>query len=70
MNKEDLDKLISKLRIRAPEEIAKEIVSVQPIDSKIFKDLVESASSEEDLIREGYVPVDNQTKLLWHKLQK
>ena len=49
-----------------PDDFAKELLSVQPIDSKIFKNLLDCAMTEKQLVDEGYTPV-NSMKLLWYK---
>lgn len=59
--------LIKAIRNMVPQQIAEELVNVQPIDPKVFKDLYENACSEEQLIAEGYEPIDPQSKMLWVK---
>ena len=43
-----------------------EIISVQPMDQTIMKDLYNASKSEEDLKAEGYKPV-SRLGLLWIK---
>lgn len=57
---------VNELRKKLPEDLAKEIVSVQPMPNDIVKELLENSKSENDLIREGYEPV-SRFKLLWIK---
>jgi hypothetical protein len=51
------------------EDIAREIISVQPMDraGAAFMEILQAAKSEEELIAEGYEPVDPQTRLMWIK---
>lgn len=45
--------------MKTPEQIAKEIITVQPMPIKVFHDLYKSAKSKEELIKEGYKPVSS-----------
>jgi hypothetical protein len=47
-------------------QMAEEIVNVQPMPSDAFQALLDSAKSEDDLVKEGYKPV-SRFKLLWYK---
>ncbi len=58
MNYEDAKRVVQK--------IAEEIISVQPMDPTIMKDLYYAGKSEEDLKAEGYKPV-SRLGLLWIK---
>lgn len=51
------------------EDIAREIISVQPMDKagEALFALMRAAKSEAELIAEGYEPVDPQTRLMWVK---
>lgn len=53
------------------EDIAKEILSVQPMDEagKALKQLYEQSKSKEQLINEGYKPV-SRVGLMWIKDDK
>ena len=55
------------MKIPTPEEIANEILSVQPMPSDTFKKLYDASKSEEDLLKEGYKPVSSDTRLMWVK---
>lgn len=48
------------------EQIAEEIVNVQPMPSDLFKNLIASSTPREQLIAEGYKPV-SRIGLLWIK---
>lgn len=73
MTKEVYDKISKGLqealevaRRTNPQKIAEEITSVQPMNGcldAVFKGM----RSEEDLIKEGYVPLDPTTKIMWVK---
>lgn len=54
------------MRLNSVEDIAREIISVQPMDGAL-DGLLKAAKSEEELIAEGYRPVDPQTRLMWIK---
>jgi hypothetical protein len=58
---------IAELRRMTPEQMAKEICSVQPIDPKFFNDFMKASKSESELIAEGYEPVCPATRLMWIK---
>lgn len=59
--------LINMIRQTVPAQLAQELVGVQPIDQKVVKDLFANAMATEDLVAQGYEPVDPQSKLLWVK---
>ena len=59
--------MIALLRNTTPNKIAEDLVSVQPMPDTIISDLINNAMSEEELIKEGYKPIDSLTKLLWIK---
>lgn len=68
MSEEEYDqKLLSLLRKTEPNRIAQELVNVQPIDPKFFEMIRAHSMSEEELIENGYEPIDPQTKLMWKK---
>ena len=48
------------------EEMAKDILSVQPMPDDLMKRVFDAAMSEQDLIANGYEPVSDH-KLLWIK---
>lgn len=48
------------------EDIARELLSVQPMDSNVLSDLYKASKSREELIKEGYKPV-SRMGLLWVK---
>jgi len=47
-------------------EMAEQLVSVQPMDSNLMKDIFKHGKSEAELIEAGYSPVSNHN-LLWMK---
>lgn len=59
--------ILNKIKKSFPKKIAEEIVSIQPIDPKLIGKLREESMSEENLINQGYEPIDNLTKLVWRK---
>ena len=64
MNREDLKDYAQK--------VAEELVSVQPMDTPKVKAALEyffspDRKSGDELLSEGYVPVDPQTRLMWIK---
>lgn len=61
--------LIEMVRRMIPEQIARGLVGVAPIDGSIIKMMQENASSEEQLVEEGYEPVCPYTRLLWTKTE-
>ncbi|QFR56797.1 hypothetical protein CPT_Mendera_271 [Stenotrophomonas phage Mendera] len=59
--------LLAKVRkMSIADEIAAEIVTVQPIDPEPFLKMLKLADREEDLISAGFRPVSN-FKLMWVK---
>jgi hypothetical protein len=59
--------LINKIRQLLPSKIAADICSVQKMPDDFFIDLLASGHSEEWLIANDYMPIDDQTKLMWVK---
>ena len=53
--------------MKTPKEIAEELCAVQPMPADTFKKLYDAAKSEEELIKEGYKPVSEDTRLMWIK---
>lgn len=49
------------------EQIAQQLVSVQPMPSDTFKKLYDASKSEEKLRAEGYEPVSQDTRIMWVK---
>jgi len=47
-------------------EVAEQLVSVQPMDSILMKDIFKYGKSEPELIEAGYSPISNHG-LLWMK---
>ena len=62
----DITKEMEYIGKYTPEQIAKEICSVQPMDPKLFCDLYKTAKSKEQLEKEGYRPV-SRLGLMWIK---
>ena len=60
-------KILDKVRKTLPNKIAEELVGVQPIDSNTIKTLYENSVDESELIKNGFEPIDNNTKLIWVK---
>ena len=50
------------------EQIANDIVSVQPMPNNIIKNLYDNSMSEEQLKKEGYSPLSN-LNLVWVKVK-
>lgn len=46
-------------KIPSPKEIAEQLISVQPMDCDIFKNLLKVARPEKELLESGYKPVSN-----------
>ena len=61
-----MNELIKELAKAKLEQIAKDIIDVQPMPHRAMKTLIESSSSEEVLIENGYRPV-SRIGLLWIK---
>lgn len=59
-------KVLELIRKTMPRLIAEEIIGVQPMDPNLFKDVLDNAMSEEDLIKQGYEPVSSH-RLMWVK---
>jgi hypothetical protein len=68
MNKE-IKEMIKMIRTVTPDQIAKDILSVQPMPSNAIKELYEHSMSEEHLKEEGYKPV-SRMGLMWIKKEK
>jgi len=62
----DNKELIAMLRKQIPNDIANELVGVQPMPSDIGQRLMEEGMSEKDLIEQGYEPVSGH-RLMWIK---
>lgn len=62
--------MLDMVRKFLPVSIAQEITSVQPMPSDLFSKVYEQSKSEEQLIAEGYTPIDPATKLMWTKSNK
>ena len=58
--------------LRYPQDIAKALVSVQPMDAagEAWMQLYKAAKSEKELIAEGYEPVCPHIRLMWIKKDK
>lgn len=50
------------------EQIANELVSVQPMPKNVIKELYDNSMSEEQLKKEGYSPLSN-LNLVWVKVK-
>lgn len=53
-------------KVSLAEQIANEIVSVQPMSSDLIKELYEQSMTKEELKKEGYKPV-SRLGLMWVK---
>jgi len=60
-------KMLDEIRKILPNKIAEELVGVQPMDSNIIKTMYENSVDESELIKNGFEPIDNNTKLIWVK---
>ena len=58
--------LTDSLRKSIPDEVAKQLVSVQPMDYLLLKNLLEAGSTEEELVADGYEPI-SEFKLMYIK---
>ena len=56
-------------KVSLAEQIANEIVSVQPMSSDLIKELYEQSMTKEELKKEGYKPV-SRLGLMWIKEDK
>jgi hypothetical protein len=54
------------MKIPTPDDLAKELLSVQPMPSDCFKGIIELSKTEEELKAEGYKPV-SRMGLMWVK---
>ena len=65
----NLDKDLLDKAFDYPDEMAKKLISVQPMDEagKAWMELYKNAKSEEELKAEGYEPVCKETRLMWIK---
>lgn len=55
--------ILKKIRQTLPDQIANDLSSVQPVDFIKSTDV----RSEQELVNDGYEPVDPVTKLIWIK---
>lgn len=55
-------------KVSLADQIANDIVSVQPMPNNIIKDLYDNSMSEEQLKKEGYSPLSN-LNLVWVKVK-
>jgi hypothetical protein len=57
------------IKIPSPEDIAREILSVQPMDEagKAFYELWKNSKTEDELRAAGYEPVSQDTRIMWVK---
>jgi len=60
-------KLLDSIRKSTPDESAKELISVQPIPNDSIQQLYENSIDESELVKQGFKPIDNQSKLVWVK---
>jgi DNA-directed RNA polymerase subunit F len=56
-------------KVSMAEQIANEIVSVQPMSGDLIKELYEQSMTKEELKKEGYKPV-SRLGLMWVKEDK
>lgn len=49
------------------DQMALEILSVQPMESDAIKTLYEASKSEKELQEQGYEPISKDTRLMWVK---
>lgn len=59
--------ILNFIRKYSAESIANELVNVQPMPSTIIRDFKDASMSEEELIKQGYEPVDPSSRLMWKK---
>lgn len=59
--------IFDKIRKEYVTNIAKELVNVQPINPGIVEDFTKYALDEKDLIRLGYKPACELSRLIWVK---
>lgn len=65
-DQEGMKALLIKIRESAPADIAKQLVSVQPVDPEPFLKMVKHAQSKEQLEAAGFRPVSH-LGLMWVK---
>ena len=58
-----------KPKIPSPDDIARQLLSVQPMSNNTFKNVYEAAKTQEELEAEGYKPVSSMG-LMWVKDEK
>jgi hypothetical protein len=63
------EEMFKMIRTVTPDQIAKDLLSVQPMTSNALKNLNEQSMSEEQLKEEGYKPV-SRMGLMWIKKEK
>lgn len=62
------DEIMKIIRNIVPNIIAQSITEVQPMDINIIKHIIENSKTEEELINDGYEPVEkNGHSLMWVK---
>lgn len=66
MNEETAKLLAAMIRNTLPDQIAKELISVQPMGNNVVSDLYKVSMSETELKEQGYKPVSNMG-LMWTK---
>ena len=59
--------VIKSLREIVMNQLAADLVSVQPMGNHLLRDIMEHGMSESELLAAGYEPVDPQTRLMWIK---
>lgn len=66
MNEEKAKLLAEMIRNTLPDQIAKELISVQPMGNNVVSDLYKVSMAETELKEQGYKPVSNMG-LMWTK---
>jgi len=59
-------KLLAEMRKTLPNQLAEELLSVQPMDNDVVSDLYKVSMTETELKEQGYKPVSNMG-LMWTK---
>lgn len=65
--KSDLSKCIDMVRQILPKMMAQDLAYIKQMPGVIIKEIPEDGMSEEELIEQGFNPIDRHTKLIWIK---
>ncbi len=63
----NLTELIKQIRQMMPSIIAHQLTEVQRMDGVLLSEMMKQGMNEQDLIEQGYKPIDEQSRLIWIK---